>query len=106
MIQELENAGGGGTNDLEGIKLSEALLDNQDAEEKTIIVITDGAGVEETADYVRKLEARGITVIAIGIGAGTEAVTEVYSNHYQSEDFRNLPKTLLRVLTRRLLNLP
>jgi uncharacterized protein with von Willebrand factor type A (vWA) domain len=102
FLQELESSGGGGTNDLEGLKLSDDLLRGQEADEKTVIVVTDGAGVEQTAQYVKEMEARGITVIAIGIGPGTEAVGKVYKNFYHSHDFRDLSKTLLRVLIKRL----
>ncbi len=105
FLQELASSGGGGTNDLEGLKLSEDLIADQAADEKTVIVITDGAGVAETKAYVQKMQARGITVIAIGIGpgTGTEAVAQVYDKYYQSSDFRDLPKTLGQILVKRFL---
>ncbi|HKX12234.1 MAG TPA: VWA domain-containing protein, partial [bacterium] len=103
FMRELESSGGGGTNDLEGLKLAVDLFQGQEADVKTVIVVTDGAGVEQTAAYVKEMEARGIRVIAIGIGPGTEAVATVYPNFYHSPDFRDLPKTLLRILVKRLL---
>ncbi|HKY61940.1 MAG TPA: AAA family ATPase, partial [bacterium] len=103
FMQELESSGGGGTNDLEGLKLSDNLFQGRDNDEKTVIVVTDGQGVAETAAYVKEMESRGITVIAIGIGPGTEKVGEVYKNFYHSHDFRDLPKTLLRILVKRLI---
>ncbi|HKX12326.1 MAG TPA: VWA domain-containing protein, partial [bacterium] len=103
FMKELESSGGGGTNDLEGLKLSDNLFQGRDNDEKTVIVVTDGQGVEQTAEYVREMESRGITVIAIGIGPGTEKVGEVYKNFYHSHDFRDLPKTLLRILVKRLI---
>jgi hypothetical protein len=71
LMNELETAGGGGTNDLEGIKLAHDLT---------------GPG--------KKL------IIGIGVGPGTEAVQNVYSNYYQSPDFKNLPKVLLSILSK------
>ena len=71
----LETSGGGMTNDLEGVKTADTLL---------------GEG--------KKL------VIGVGIGAGTEAVRDVYKNHYQADDFKDLPKVLVGVLTRVLLS--
>ncbi|MDL1871613.1 VWA domain-containing protein [Deltaproteobacteria bacterium PRO3] len=103
LMAELESAGGGGTNDLAGLKLAAELLAGQEAEEKTVIVVTDGMGVDTTAAYVKDLEAAGVKVVGVGVGAGTESVTRVYGDHYQSADFRDLPKTLLRILARRML---
>lgn len=97
------HAGGEGTNDLEGLRVSRDLLQDEDADSKTVIVMTDGAGVEGTKDLVGKMEKEGTTVIGIGIGDGTEAVSEVYTHHYQDADFKNLTRRLVAILTRTLL---
>lgn len=105
LMDEMENSNSGGTNDLEGVKLADDLLKGEDADEMTVIVITDGAGVSETKDYVKEMEARGIRVIGIGIGAGTEAVTDVYTDAIQQPDFNNLSREILRVLVRRMMGI-
>ncbi|MBF0491761.1 MAG: AAA family ATPase [Deltaproteobacteria bacterium] len=102
LLEELQTAGGGGTNDLEGIKFAEELLSREEGDQKTVIVITDGAGVSETSDYVKQLKKKGIHTIGVGIGAGTDAVTKVYEDYYQSEDFRALPKLLLKLLVKQI----
>jgi uncharacterized protein with von Willebrand factor type A (vWA) domain len=104
LMQELESSGGGGNNEIEAFKFSEDLLKGEAAEQKTVIVITDGTGMQEIPEYVKKMEANGIQVIAIGIGMGTESVMSSYPTHYQSQDFRDLPKTLLKILAKQMLS--
>jgi MoxR-like ATPase/uncharacterized protein with von Willebrand factor type A (vWA) domain len=105
LMDDLENSNSGGTNDLEGLRVADDILADEDADEKTVIVVTDGEGVDTTKDYVKEMEARGVQVIGIGIGEGTESVTKVYTHHYQSHDFNTLSQKLLQILMKRMLGI-
>lgn len=103
-LREGVDASDNGTNDLEGLRVSQDLLQGEDADSKTVIVMTDGAGVGGAKDFVSKMEKEGTTVIGIGIGEGTEAVSKVYTNYYQDANFKNLTRQLVAILTKTLLS--
>ncbi len=70
---------------------------------KVMIVVSDGqpnGDAEHLIGMVRTLEARGRTIIGVGIGA--EFVRQVYRRSVVVEDFRRLAEELLTVLAEEL----
>jgi hypothetical protein len=98
-------AGNGGTNDVASVDLGIERFDNEYADRKVMIIITDAQGeTEKMKERIAQAREKGIEVIAIGIGALMgEYVTKVYGARGVVVDHaRYLPEEISRILEQEL----
>lgn len=97
-----------GNNDALAISLLGDKLLKQDADERILISISDGAPTEctgeELKNAVKKYLSKGVNVIAMAIGSDKERIASYYGEEHfcDIKDLNELPKTLIRLITQKM----
>jgi hypothetical protein len=90
---------GGGTNDVGAVAVAARDIDGVEAEQKILFVLTDGEGTHgPLAPALEEAQKKGVLVVGIGLGEGTESVAANYPMGIHVKNPEDLPARLQELL--------
>lgn len=106
LLPRIRDFGGSSTNDDVGLEHALALLKKQGRpdSQKVIVVLSDGQGNTERVKKLLAEDAKneGVHVIGLGIGSGTDFVSEVYPEHLVVQELHQMPMELGEIIRRQI----